>query len=190
MTVPNIITVFRIILVPIFCILFFTPGMKNAAFTILILSGVSDVCDGYIARKFKQISDLGKILDPIADKLFQFSTAICLVIDGKVGVWLLIVMSAKDLFMLVGGSVFYYKTHAVIASRWYGKVMSVLLFSAFITSFLLDFIRMDLSISFAVVSCLFAAAMIFSVMAAVKYTKSAVIINNEHKQKLGNSDGH
>ncbi|MBO4392616.1 MAG: CDP-alcohol phosphatidyltransferase family protein, partial [Clostridia bacterium] len=70
MTVPNIITIIRIILVPVFCILYFTPGLRWAAFTVLVVSGISDVLDGIIARKFNQVSRLGKVLDPVADKLF------------------------------------------------------------------------------------------------------------------------
>ena len=109
-TVPNIITIFRILLVPVFCILYFTPGLKWAAFVVLVVSGISDVIDGIIARKFNQVSRLGKVIDPVADKLFQLSTVTCMTIDGVFGWWLIAVMIAKDLFMLIGGSIFYFKT--------------------------------------------------------------------------------
>ncbi len=185
MTVPNIITIFRILLVPVFCILYFTPGLKWLAFVVLVTSGISDVVDGIIARKFNQVSRVGKVLDPIADKLFQLSTVICITIDGVVGWWLLALMVAKDLFMLIGGSIFYHKTHAVIASKWYGKLTSVLLFSTFVISFFLFFMSVDRSISIIVISILAAVTMFFSVFSAVNYTRMAVAINNEHKKQKG-----
>jgi cardiolipin synthase len=183
MTVPNIISVIRILLVPVFCILYFTPGLRWAAFIVLVASGVSDVLDGIIARKFNQVSRFGKVIDPIADKLFQLSTVICITIDGVVGWWLLALMIAKDLFMLIGGSIFYHKTHAVIASKWYGKLTSVLLFSTFVISFFLSFMGVESSIKFIVITVLAAVTMVFSIISAVNYTRMAVAINNEHKKQ-------
>ncbi|MBQ2720745.1 MAG: CDP-alcohol phosphatidyltransferase family protein [Clostridia bacterium] len=190
MTIPNIISIIRIALVPAFCVLYFTPDLRWAAFIILVLSGISDVLDGMIARKFNLVSRVGKVLDPIADKLFQLSTVTCLCIDGAVGWWLLCIMIAKDLFMLIGGSVFYHKTHAVIASKWYGKLTSCLLFSMFVISFFLDFMNADLKTSVIIVSVLAGITMIFSIISAVSYTRAAVEINNEHKKNKGLKDGY
>lgn len=180
MTIPNIISIIRILLVPVFCALYFTP-LRWVSFIVLILSGISDVLDGMIARKFNLISKVGKVLDPIADKLFQLSTVTCLCIDGAVGWWLPALMVAKDLFMLIGGSVFYHKTHAVIASRWYGKLTSCLLFLTFVISFFLDFLNVEFRM--VTVSCLAVITMIFSIISAVNYTRAAIQINNEHKNK-------
>ena len=180
MTIPNIISIIRILLVPVFCALYFTP-FRWISFIVLILSGISDVLDGIIARKFNQISKIGKVLDPVADKLFQLSTVACLCIDKAVGWWLLTIMIAKDLFMLVGGSVFYHKTHAVIAARWYGKLTSGLLFSTFVISFFLDFLNVEFRM--IAVSLLAVITMIFSIMSAVKYTLAAIQINNEQKKQ-------
>ena len=180
MTIPNIISIIRILLVPVFCALYFTP-FRWISFIVLILSGISDVLDGMIARKFNQISKIGKVLDPVADKLFQLSTVACLCIDKAVGWWLLTIMIAKDLFMLVGGSVFYHKTHAVIAARWYGKLTSGLLFSTFVISFFLDFLNVEFRM--IAVSLFAVITMIFSIMSAVKYTLAAIQINNEQKNK-------
>lgn len=189
MTIPNIISIIRILLVPVFCILYFTPGLKWLAFIALVVSGVSDVLDGLIARKFNQVSRFGKVLDPVADKMFQMSTVICLCIDKVVGWWLLAIMVAKDLFMLIGGTVFYHKTHSVIASKWYGKLTSCLLFSTFVISFFLYFMQIDSNLSIIIVSVLAALTMIFSIISAVNYTREAVRINNLHKQQKGLSDG-
>lgn len=190
MTVPNFITIIRILLVPVFCILYFMPGLRWAAFIVLVLSGISDVLDGIIARKFNQVSRLGKVLDPIADKLFQLSTVICITIDNPEIWWMLALMVAKELFMLIGGTIFYHKTHAVIASKWYGKLTSVLLFSTFVISFFLYFMDASRCISIIIISLFAAVTMIFMIISAVSYTRMAVAINNEHKKQKGQTENN
>ena len=178
MSIPNIISIVRIFLVPVFCVMYFTPGMKIASLFVLIASGLSDLVDGYIARKFNQITDLGKVLDPIADKLFHISTIACLCIDRVVGYWLLVVVVAKELFMICGGVILYKKNHAVIASKWYGKLSSSLFFSAFI----LSFVQTDSAVYKIFISILFAVALMISIYALVNYVINAVCINNARKK--------
>ncbi len=190
MTVPNIITIIRIILVPVFCILYFTPGLRWAAFTVLVVSGISDVLDGIIARKFNQVSRLGKVLDPVADKLFQLSTVICITIDHLEIWWMLALMIAKELFMLIGGTIFYHKTHAVIASEWYGQLTSVLLFSTFVITFFLYFMNAPRPLSIIIISVFAAVTMVFMIISAVSYTRMAVAINNEHKKQKGQTENN
>ena len=182
MTVPNIISIARIILVPVFCVLYFLPGMKGIAFAVIIISGISDLLDGMIARKFNQISDLGKVLDPIADKLFHLSTVFCFCLD-KVVSWIFFAfMIAKELFMIIGGIVFYKKTEGgVIASKWYGKLTSSILFSTFMIAFFLDFADVKHEITTVVLSVLFCIALAFSISTVISYTKTAIKINNEKK---------
>lgn len=180
MSVPNIISIIRIILVPVFCVAYFTPGIRYIAFAALIISGISDILDGYIARRFNQITDLGKVLDPVADKLFNISTILCFCIDRIVGFWLLALVAAKELFMLFGGVVFYKKTHAVIASKWYGKLASCLFFAAFVLSFVEAPDRHAYGIF---INCLFAFAMAVSLFAMANYSANAVRINNLKKRK-------
>jgi len=178
MSIPNIISIVRILLVPVFCVMYFTPGMRMASLVVLIASGLSDLVDGYIARKFNQITDLGKVLDPIADKLFHMSTIACLCIDGIVGYWLLVIVVAKELFMICGGVILYKKNRAVIASKWYGKLSSSLLFSAFI----LSFVQVEGAAYKIFISCLFAVAVLISIYALVNYVMKAVCINNARKK--------
>ncbi|MBE6890906.1 MAG: CDP-alcohol phosphatidyltransferase family protein [Ruminococcaceae bacterium] len=178
MSIPNIISIIRILLVPIFCVIYFTPGMKTVALIVLIVSGLSDLVDGYIARKFNQITDLGKVLDPIADKLFHMSTIACLCIDRVVGYWLLFIVMAKELFMICGGVILYKKTKAVIASKWYGKLSSSLFFSAFV----LSFVPVNNTAYTIFISCLFAVAVLISLYAMINYVTKAVSINNARKR--------
>ena len=178
MSIPNIISMVRILLVPAFCITYFTPGMRLISFIILIASGLSDIVDGYIARKFNQITDLGKVLDPIDDKLFQMSTIACLCIDGVVGIWLLIIVTAKELFMIIGGVILYKKTYAVMGSKWYGKFSTVLFFAAFV----LSFVNIESTVYSIFISSLFAVAVLMTFYAMVNYVMNAVKINNEYKK--------
>ena len=110
LTVPNLLCVIRIILVPVFAVLFL-KGNQIAAVIVLAVSGLTDFFDGKIARRFNQVSELGKILDPVADKLTQLTIAVILLIkflqsDNKVihafG-WVFIVFLAKEAVMVIGG---------------------------------------------------------------------------------------
>jgi cardiolipin synthase len=82
LTIPNLISVIRIALIPLFAYLFYNDE-KIMAVVVLAISGITDTVDGKIARKFNQISALGKVLDPVADKLTQISIAVMLFIDFK-----------------------------------------------------------------------------------------------------------
>ena len=81
-TIPNLMSFIRILLIPVFGVLFY-KGYSVAAVAVLAVSGLSDLFDGKIARKFNQVSNLGKILDPIADKLTIFTIAIILFLKFK-----------------------------------------------------------------------------------------------------------
>ena len=81
-TIPNLLSVLRIIMIPIFAVLFYKDMIAWAVF-VLFLSGLSDFLDGKIARKFNQISNLGKLLDPIADKMTQITIAIMLYFEFR-----------------------------------------------------------------------------------------------------------
>ena len=78
--IPNILSVIRIILVLVFVVVFFLPISKIWALIVFLTAGATDVVDGFLARKFNWITDLGKILDPFADKLMQCTVLVCLCI--------------------------------------------------------------------------------------------------------------
>ena len=112
--VPNIISIFRICLVPVFVILYFTDtrDVKYYAVMIYILAGVSDFFDGYIARKFEAQSKLGKLLDPLGDKLMTFTALICLTVtnfSNKIFLGTVIVFFVKEILMGIGGLILHKK---------------------------------------------------------------------------------
>ena len=99
LTVPNAMSVFRILVIPFFAY-FFLKGNLTAAIVALGLSGLSDALDGMIARHFNQITELGKMLDPLADKLTQGTVAICIAVHYP-SIWpLLALLVLKELVML------------------------------------------------------------------------------------------
>ena len=179
LTVPNILSLIRIMLVVAFCVCYFNERLKTASLYILLLSGLTDMMDGYIARKYNQVSNLGKVLDPFADKLFTVSTIICFCINGIVPVWIAVIIFAKELFMLVGGSVLYKKTKAVIPSKWYGKVTTMLFFMTFILALVLEILGTEPNILEPVIITLFIISTAFSIFSVIKYAITAVRINKE-----------
>lgn len=179
MTIPNLLSFFRILLVPSFCIAYFRDTTHIIPFVIIILSGISDILDGFIARKFNQQSKLGEVLDPFADKLFNVSTVVCLFLDGKIHWIFPLIMISKEVFMIGGGLFLYNKKETTIPSKWYGKAASVLIFASFAVSFILDFFNIEGTIRTAIITVIFTIAIITSIFAVVNYTLTAVKINKQ-----------
>ena len=100
-TVPNLLSVIRIAVIPPFAI-FFLQGEILWAALMLVISGLSECFDGMIARRFNQVTELGKMLDPLADKLTQATVAVCLGIKYPILVPVLSIFILKDLLMLAG----------------------------------------------------------------------------------------
>ncbi len=109
MEIPNILTILRIILVPVF-IIFIWYNMPVYALITFIVAGLTDALDGYIARKYKQETQLGKILDPIADKTLLISAFIFLFnskLQIKLPFWFLVIAISRDIYILAGGFLIY-----------------------------------------------------------------------------------
>ena len=132
---PNILTVLRILLIPLIVIYIFT-GNYILAFVFFTISGITDVADGFIARKFNLISNFGKLMDPLADKLTQIATLASLVFTHIIPVWILLIVFLKEFIMICGAS-FLYGKDVVVYSKWYGKLATVLLYIAIVVSLLL-----------------------------------------------------
>ena len=102
LTVPNVISLLRLLGVPVFLWLVLVPEADGAAVLLLVASGVSDYLDGVIARRFNQVSRVGQLLDPLADRLYILATLLGLGIRGIVPWWLLGLLVLRDLVLLVG----------------------------------------------------------------------------------------
>ena len=126
--VPNALTILRFILIP-FIIVFLFQDKYVEALIFLILSGLTDVLDGFIARKFDCITNFGKLIDPLADKATQVGILITLVLRNIIPLWILVIVFVKELLMVAGAS-FLYGKETVVSSRWYGKLSTVIFYTA------------------------------------------------------------
>ena len=129
---PNTLTVIRFLLIPVIVFYIFT-GNYILAFVFFTLSGLTDVADGFIARKFNFVSNFGKLMDPLADKLTQIATLTSLVITDIIPIWILIIVLSKEFIMIIGAS-FLYGKDVVVYSKWYGKLATVLFYIAIVSS--------------------------------------------------------
>ena len=134
-TIPNLLSVIRILLIPVFAYLFYNDE-KIWAVAILALSGLTDTMDGQIARKFNQISALGKVLDPVADKLTQITIAVMLFIDFKTAAnpiinalgWVFLVFLIKEGVMIVGGLIMLLLNIRPGAAEFWGKAATLVFY--------------------------------------------------------------
>jgi cardiolipin synthase (CMP-forming) len=136
MNVPNTLTTLRLLLIPLLIWVFFSPIEHNLliSLSIFITAGVTDILDGFIARKFKLITRWGQVMDPLADKLMQLSVLGCLVIKAYIPVWIIIVYGMKEVFMICGGIYLYFrKENIVIPANKYGKIATILFYIAVIS---------------------------------------------------------
>ena len=127
LTIPNLLSLFRILTIPFF-IYFYMKDMVYVAIIVLVAGGLSDCVDGYIARKFNQITDLGKMLDPLADKLTQAAIAVCIAFKYPIIAPVLIFFIVKELIMLIGAVVLLKKGARPVAANWYGKLGTILFY--------------------------------------------------------------
>lgn len=132
MNVPNILTIIRFLMIPIFAYFlcqreYFTAGL------LFLLAGLTDVLDGFIARKFNQITPWGKLADPLADKLMQITALVILTfVLNFIPPIILVVVLAKELFMVAGSVVLYKQNDYVVSANWYGKLATVVFYFAII----------------------------------------------------------
>lgn len=130
MNIPNALSLLRLALVPVFVWTYFQGGTNAhgwAAF-VYALAFATDIADGYIARKFNMITKLGRILDPLADKLMTFAVIICVALDGVIPMWAIGVFFCKEALMGLGGALMYRRVKDVNPANWWGKASTGVFF--------------------------------------------------------------
>ena len=163
MTIPNAISFFRILLITPF-VAFFIERMYVAAAITVGISGLSDCIDGYIARKFHQESELGKVLDPLADKLTLIAVGICLIFIEPYVLPLMIIMVLKDVLMIIGGTIVINQGIIPPKSSWYGKLSTFMFYisvSMIVLMALFNYVNKPLSLAVLGIT---AGMMIFSLI--------------------------
>ena len=180
--IPNILSCIRLLMIPVFVVFYFKYTEWPSTFAaagIYLLAWLTDALDGFLARKNNWITDVGKILDPLADKLMQLAAAICFTIDNKLFFIVLIPLLVKEFGMLFGALAIMKKRKVVVQSCWYGKLATVLLF---ICAFLRTIIRNSLALDITM-CVLMVATLVFSLsMYYKKQFKDRYQIDLFHRQ--------
>jgi cardiolipin synthase len=169
LTIPNLISAFRLLLIPVFAVL---ASLEHdlAALIVVAVSSISDWADGYIARRFNQVSELGKSLDPIADRCFILVTFVVLVVREEIPIWLLLLVVGRDLVMAILVSLVARSGHCPMAVTYVGKAATLCLLVA-MPLFLLATLTADASTFSDVARVL---AWIFALIGVVLYWASAI----------------
>ena len=136
--IPNVLTMIRLILIPVFVVLFFN-NQKMAALAVFCIASFTDFLDGFLARKLNQITDFGKLFDPLADKVMVVTAILCQAIIGVFPWAAVIIVGLKELAMLFGG-MYMLSKGVVVYSNYWGKTAQVF----FIASLLLSFFHPSL----------------------------------------------
>jgi cardiolipin synthase len=170
----NVLTVFRLLLVPVFGYFLHMENYQLAVF-LFLFSGLTDILDGYIARKYKMVTAFGKLADPIADKLMLITALILLSSKNIISSPVTIIVAVKETLMGIG-MIILKKRNIMISASWYGKLATVIFYFA-ITSFILvrraDFFKnstTDLLINVLVIIAVLATLFAFF-MYSLKYYK-------------------
>lgn len=126
--IPNCMSYFRILLIPVFCIVYIGARDYYAAAAIVIISSLTDFLDGQIARRCNMITEFGKLLDPVADKLTHCAIAVCLTFRFPNMIYLLALMLVRDAFLLIMGIInIRHDTH-LDGAKWSGKLCTAVIF--------------------------------------------------------------
>lgn len=122
-TIPNILTLIRFLCIPVMAkYILAGDDFRVVAFILYGSIWSTDLLDGYIARRFHQITDLGKLMDPFVDKVMQFTASVTLYGIGKVPFWLPLFVASKEVLMMIGTAVVLRTRRQVVYAKWYGKL--------------------------------------------------------------------
>ena len=126
--IPNILTTIRLVVIPVFAyFMLFTDNFWMVA-ALFLFSGITDVVDGWIARRFNMITDVGSVYDPLVDKLMQITAVVGMAIRGMLPLWVIAVVAFKEFTMILVSLILYLKK-IVVHSNWYGKAATVLFYA-------------------------------------------------------------
>jgi len=135
MNIPNILTIFRFCLVLVFVYVFYAlpPGLNLIWSTVVFLSaGLTDLLDGYIARKYNLVTKWGKLMDPLADKLMIVTVLLCLYDTGMIPLFVIVIVIVKEVLMIAGAAFLYKRRNQVVSANYYGKTATLIFYVAIV----------------------------------------------------------
>lgn len=157
MNLPNLLTLCRFVLIPIYVVVFSLSHTKTA-FLIVVLAGLTDILDGYLARKRGQVTQVGVMLDPLADKCMMLAVIISLLVSGMIPWAAAVAMFIRDAGMIIGSAFFHFRGKRTVPANSLGKLTTVLYYFAFL------FIFFDFSFATAYLWFVIAVSFITSVI--------------------------
>ena len=181
--VPNALTMLRMALIPVFWYLMMADQLY-AALAVFVAASLTDIADGYIARKFDLITDFGKLMDPLADKLMVISMMTSLAIKGIAPWAALAIILAKEATMVTGGLILY-KHQVVVYSKWIGKIAQATVVCALISCFFHEWLLK--TFGFPVHTLLLWLGVALTLCALGFYMKQAIGLYREAKEKEKNA---
>ena len=140
--VPNALTLIRLALIPVYWF-FVLNDQLYTAFWVFAVASLTDLADGYIARKYQLITNFGKLMDPLADKLMVVSVLLSMAIKGIAPWAVLIILFCKEATMVVGGLILYHND-VVVYSKWIGKLAQAVMVCALLSCFFHDWLQAQL----------------------------------------------
>lgn len=160
---PNILTIVRLLLIPVY-LYFFLKGEYIVSGVFFSMSGLTDFMDGYLARKYNMVTDFGKLLDPLADKLTLISILAVLVYIELLPKVITITLLTREVFVLFGSGIMYLMGEELIKPTWLGKISIFILYVAIAAS-LLDLQFIDLVLFYVVIP--------LNIISALDYIRNA-----------------
>ena len=182
-TIPNVISMFRILLIPFF--IWSYAYLQNSLLTVILLfvSGLSDVLDGFIARKFNMVSDLGKALDPVADKLTQIAMIFCLVFRFWYMLIPFVLLAVKEIIAATTGMAVIKATNKVRSAEWHGKAATCCIYIMMIMHVVWDiFFKAEIPLVVSVISVAVTTAVIL--LSFILYTTRNIRLIRQAKKDV------
>ena len=159
-TIPNMLSLFRLLLIPVYSVIYLNARDSKDLFlaaSILAISCLTDLIDGKIARHFDMISNVGKVLDPLADKLTQLSLTVCLSVRYPVLRGVLILFVIKELFQVTAFYVMFRRGKVLPGALLAGKICTTVLFVSFIILILMPSLPLNIATAIAIIDAAFLA---------------------------------
>lgn len=145
LTLPNVLTLLRLAAIPVMAwYLYRIDTRPMRGFILFVLIWTTDVLDGWIARRFNQESKVGRLLDPLADKIFQLTTGYVLWDIGRLPLWVPLILFIKEGLLILGSLFLFKKRDTVVHSQWFGKLTTVLLVTCFAITMILPEERLNI----------------------------------------------
>ncbi len=176
MNIPNLLTIIRLLLIPGYVYYFFSTAENGIriAIVIFVAAGLTDILDGYIARRYNLITRLGIVLDPLADKLMLLTVLISITIKNQIPFWIIVVVAVKETLLVLGAITLFNEHDIVVPANKFGKLSTIVFYIAILAvAFEIPYNQVILDIFVMV-----------TIVALVVYVNNYVDIKRRHKVDL------